>query len=66
VSLIWGDKDWSRPDEREHDRDLIPGVQVVTVENGGHFLPLDRPKAVQELIIRFAGSRVPRALPDAR
>jgi pimeloyl-ACP methyl ester carboxylesterase len=66
VSLIWGDKDWSRPDEREHDRDLIPGVQVVTVENGGHFLPLDRPKAVQELIIRFAGSRVPRALPDTQ
>jgi pimeloyl-ACP methyl ester carboxylesterase len=66
VSLIWGDKDWSRLDEREHDRGLIPGVQVVTVENGGHFLPLDRPKELQELIIRFAGSRVPRALPDVR
>jgi pimeloyl-ACP methyl ester carboxylesterase len=66
VSLIWGDKDWSRPDEREHDRDLIPGVQVATVENGGHFLPLDRPKELQELIIRFAGSRVPPALPDVR
>lgn len=61
VALIWGDKDWSRPDEREHDRSLIPGVQVVTVENGGHFLPLDRPKELQELIIRFAGSRVRRA-----
>jgi len=66
VLLIWGDRDWSSLDEREHDRGLIPGVQVVTVENGGHFLPLDRPKELQELIIRFAGSRVPRALPDAR
>jgi pimeloyl-ACP methyl ester carboxylesterase len=64
VSLIWGDKDWSSLDEREHDRGLIPGVQVVTVENGGHFLPLDRPKELQELIIRFASSRVPRALPE--
>jgi pimeloyl-ACP methyl ester carboxylesterase len=64
VSLIWGDKDWSRLDEREHDRGLIPGGQVVTVENGGHFLPLDRPKELQELITRFAGSRVPRALLD--
>ncbi len=41
--LVWGDKDWSRPREREHDRNLIPGVQMVTIENGGHFLPIDRP-----------------------
>ena len=43
VCLVWGDKDWSRPSEREHDRGLIPRVQMTTVENGGHFLPLDRP-----------------------
>ena len=66
VSLIWGDKDWSRPDEREHDRRLIPGVQVVTVENGGHFLPLDRPRELQELIVRFADTRPERALSDLR
>ena len=36
--LIWGDKDWSRPREREHDRSLIPCAQMVTVENGGHSL----------------------------
>jgi len=66
VSLIWGDKDWSRLDEREHDRCLIPGVQVVTVENGGHFLPLDRPKEMQELIVRFADTRAKRAFSDLR
>ena len=55
VLLIWGEKDWSRPSEREHDRGLIPGAQMATVENGGHFLPLDRPQELHELIIRFAG-----------
>lgn len=57
VRLIWGDKDWSRSSEREHDRSMIPGAQMQTVENGGHFLPLDRPRELNELIIRFAGSR---------
>jgi pimeloyl-ACP methyl ester carboxylesterase len=61
VHLICGDKDWSRSGDREHDRDLIPGVQMTTVENGGHFLPLDRPQELGELIIRFAGSRAQRA-----
>jgi len=54
--LIWGDKDWAQMSEREHDRSLIPGVEMVTVNNAGHFLPLDRPSELQELIIRFARS----------
>jgi pimeloyl-ACP methyl ester carboxylesterase len=54
VLLIWGDGDWARPAEREHDRTLIPNVQVTTVENGGHFLPLDGPRNVSDAIIGFA------------
>jgi len=27
---------------------------MTTVEDGGHFLPLDRPQELSELIIRFA------------
>jgi pimeloyl-ACP methyl ester carboxylesterase len=54
VLLIWGDQDWARPDEREQDRALIPGVRMTTVENGGHFLPLDRPRELVDLIVRFA------------
>lgn len=61
VCLIWGDKDWSIPSEREHDRSLIPGAQMTTIENGGHFLPFDRPQELSELIIRFAGNRAQRA-----
>jgi pimeloyl-ACP methyl ester carboxylesterase len=56
VRLVWGDKDWARPSEREHDRNLLSGAQMVTVENGGHFLSLDRPDAVIELLKTVAGS----------
>jgi pimeloyl-ACP methyl ester carboxylesterase len=55
VLLIWGDKDWSRPSERERTRSLIPSVVMKTVEGGGHFLPLDRPREVSELLTGFAG-----------
>lgn len=55
VLLLWGDRDWSRPDEREHDRQIVPGAKMATVENGGHFLPLDRPDAVIEFLLTFQG-----------
>jgi hypothetical protein len=28
---------------------------MATVQNGGHFLPLDCPREVQDLILGFAG-----------
>ena len=56
VLLIWGDRDWARPSEREHDRKLIPSVQMTTLEPGGHFLALDRPQELSKAIIRFAGA----------
>jgi pimeloyl-ACP methyl ester carboxylesterase len=60
VLLVWGDQDWARPQEREHDRTLIPRVEMTTVEGGGHFLPLDQPRALTDLILRFAAN-APRA-----
>jgi pimeloyl-ACP methyl ester carboxylesterase len=54
VLLVWGDKDWARPAEREHDRDLIPGAQMTTVRGGGHFLALDKPQELTDLIVQFA------------
>jgi pimeloyl-ACP methyl ester carboxylesterase len=59
VLLIYGDRDWSRPAEREHTRALIPNVTKKTVAGGGHFLPLDRPQEVSELILSFAEARRP-------
>ena len=51
VLLIWAEKDWSRSGERAHDGSLIPGANVATIANGGHFLPLDRPQELRRLII---------------
>lgn len=56
VLLLWGDRDWSRPEEREHDRQIVPGAEMATIENGGHFLPLDRPDAVIESLRGFQAS----------
>ncbi len=61
VLLLWGDRDWSRPDEREHDRQIVPGAKMATVENGGHFLPLDRPDAVIEHLLAFQAPLVGKA-----
>jgi pimeloyl-ACP methyl ester carboxylesterase len=61
VLLLWGDRDWSRPDEREHDRQIVPGAKMATVENAGHFLPLDRPDVVIEHLLAFQAQLVRRA-----
>ena len=54
VLLVFGDQDWSTQDERIRTRDLIPGVRMVVVKDGGHFLSLDQPETLQDLIIKFA------------
>jgi pimeloyl-ACP methyl ester carboxylesterase len=56
VLLVYGDEDWSRQTERETTRALIPGVMMKTVAGGGHFLPLDRPRELSELIVGFAAA----------
>jgi pimeloyl-ACP methyl ester carboxylesterase len=60
VMLIWGEQDWARPSEREQDRDLIPNVQMTTLQHGGHFLALDRPQELTQLIVRFAAEKPAR------
>jgi pimeloyl-ACP methyl ester carboxylesterase len=58
VLLLWGDQDWSRPDERERDRQIVPRARMVTIKGGGHFLPLDRPDAVIEHLLAIQASTV--------
>ena len=57
VLLVWGEQDWARPPEREHDRTLIPNAQMTTLQHGGHFLSLDRPAELNQLIVRFAAEK---------
>ncbi len=53
VLLIYGDHDWSRPEERETDQRAIPGAQITIVKDAGHFLALDAPEALIQLIRDF-------------
>ena len=57
--LVWGDRDWALPFEREHDRTQIPGAEMITLSPGGHFLPLERPQELVRAIVDFARDRAP-------
>jgi pimeloyl-ACP methyl ester carboxylesterase len=52
--LIYGEQDWAPVAQRERTGGLIPSVAVTTVAAGSHFLSLDRPAELTDLIVRFA------------
>ena len=51
--LIYGEQDWAPVAERERTGGLITGVVMTTVAGGSHFLSLDRPAELIELIVGF-------------
>ena len=51
VTLIYGDSDWSRTDERERTRSLIPASQMVTLKNTGHFSAVENPSELARVIL---------------
>ena len=53
VLVIYGDHDWSRAEERRRTVAAIPGARAETVTGGGHFLSLDQPERLAELIKGF-------------
>jgi pimeloyl-ACP methyl ester carboxylesterase len=55
VLLLYGEHDWSRPDERAESARRIPGAELRTVANAGHFLSLDAPEDVIEQVTDFIG-----------
>jgi len=61
VLVIYGDQDWSRQEERRRTVQAIPGARVETVANGGHFLSLDQPESLAELIKSFTGAQASQA-----
>jgi pimeloyl-ACP methyl ester carboxylesterase len=52
--LIYGEQDWAPVAQRERTGGLIQSVAVTTVAEGSHFLSLDRPAELTDLIVRFA------------
>ena len=51
VTLIYGDKDWSRPAERERTRAALKNARMVTLPNTGHFSAVENPHGVASFIL---------------
>lgn len=51
VTLVYGDSDWSRPDERERTRASLPKVRMATLKNTGHFSAVESPSELARLIL---------------
>ncbi|MGW1267756.1 alpha/beta fold hydrolase [Streptomyces sp. NPDC002491] len=50
VHLVYGEKDWSRPSDREADRRLLPAADFTQVAGAGHFIALERPDVLADLL----------------
>jgi pimeloyl-ACP methyl ester carboxylesterase len=50
IHLIYGDKDWSRPSDRQANRSLLPNAEFTELPNAGHFLALERPEVSANLL----------------
>ena len=50
VQLIYGEKDWSRPSDRQANRLLLPAAEFTEVRGAGHFIALERPDVPAELL----------------
>ena len=53
VLLLYGDHDWSHPDEREANRRAVPGAEMRIVPGAGHFLALDTPQELVRSVLEF-------------
>lgn len=51
VTLVWGEKDWSKPRDRTGVERAVPSPNVITLENTGHFSALERPQAWADIIL---------------
>jgi pimeloyl-ACP methyl ester carboxylesterase len=51
VTLIYGDKDWSRGAEREHTKAALRSARLFTLQNTGHFSAIENPKDVAMIIL---------------
>ncbi|MFI6436349.1 alpha/beta fold hydrolase [Streptomyces sp. NPDC050759] len=50
VHLVYGEKDWSRPSDREANKRLLPAAEFTQVGNAGHFIALERPDVLADLL----------------
>ncbi|MGW1674921.1 alpha/beta fold hydrolase [Streptomyces sp. NPDC002324] len=50
VHLVYGENDWSRPSDREANKKLLPAADFTQVPGAGHFIALERPDLLADLL----------------
>jgi pimeloyl-ACP methyl ester carboxylesterase len=50
VHLVYGEKDWSRPSDRQANHQLLPTAAFNEVPHAGHFITLERPDVPADLL----------------
>jgi len=56
VTLVYSDRDWSRPAERDQVARSLPAVQRITLPRTGHFSSLERPADVARILLDAAAT----------
>lgn len=50
IHLVYGEKDWPSPSDRQANKELLPSAQFTQVANAGHFIALERPDVPAHLL----------------
>jgi pimeloyl-ACP methyl ester carboxylesterase len=50
VHLIYGEKDWSRPSDRQANKQQLPNAEFTQIPNASHFIALERPDVPAHLL----------------
>jgi pimeloyl-ACP methyl ester carboxylesterase len=68
VTLVYSDRDWSRPAERDQVASSLADVQRITLPRAGHFSSLERPDDVARILLGapFPADRDPRTFRSCR
>lgn len=53
VTLIYGENDWSRNDERTRTFNKVPNAKLETIVKSGHFLSVDNPAALKQVLSKL-------------
>ena len=50
IHLVYGEQDWSRQSDRQANRRLLPRAEFTQVPNAGHFIALEQPEVLANLL----------------
>ncbi|MFC8428137.1 alpha/beta fold hydrolase [Streptomyces sp. NPDC057253] len=50
IHLVYGEKDWSRPSDRQANQHLLPAADFTQIPGAGHFVALERPDVLADLL----------------